>query len=71
MLVLPAGIMHASVASDDDFCMVGAYPPGQEPERERGDPSQLASAQTRVACVALPKESPVGGPLASLWGKGS
>ncbi|MDN7131090.1 cupin domain-containing protein [Halomonas sp. MC140] len=71
VLVLPAGIVHASVESNDDFCMVGAYPPGQAPEIERGDPSQLAAAQARVAAVALPKESPVGGPLTSLWGKGA
>ncbi|WP_235041482.1 cupin domain-containing protein [Vreelandella profundi] len=71
VLVLPAGIAHACVESDNDFCMVGAYPPGQYPEIERGDPAQLAAAQARVAYVALPKESPIGGPLASLWGKSS
>ena len=49
--------------------MVGAYPPNQNPEIERGDPAQLAAAQERVAAVALPENSPVGGPLAGLWGE--
>ncbi|WGI26192.1 cupin [Halomonas alkaliantarctica] len=68
VLVLPAGVGHASVQADNDFCMVGAYPPGQEPEIERGDPAQLAAAQSRVAAVVLPENAPVGGSLAGLWG---
>ncbi|NYS79331.1 MULTISPECIES: cupin [Halomonadaceae] len=67
VLVLPAGVGHASLEANDDFCMVGAYPPGQEPEIERGDPAQLEVAQERVAAVALPEDSPVGGSLAELW----
>jgi uncharacterized protein YjlB len=67
VLVLPAGVGHASVEASDDFCMVGAYPPGQEPEIERGDPAALAAAQARVASVGLPETAPVGGPMATLW----
>lgn len=67
VLVLPAGVGHASLEADEDFCMVGAYPPGQGP---RGDPAQLAAAQERVATVALPEDSPVGGSLAGLWREG-
>ncbi|MGE6608334.1 cupin [Halomonas sp. NPDC076908] len=71
VLVLPAGVVHASLEASDDFCMVGAYPPGQHPEIERGDPAQLAAAQARVASVVIPKEAPVGGSLTSLWRQGS
>ncbi|OJA06905.1 cupin [Halomonas sp. QHL1] len=71
VLVLPAGVGHASLEADDDFCMVGAYPPGQDPEIERGDPTQLAEAQARVASVVLPKNAPVGGSLETLWGQGT
>ena len=71
VLVLPAGIGHASIEADEDFCMVGAYPPGQKAEIERGDPAQLAAAQERAADVNLPKDSPVGGSLATLWGEGA
>jgi len=71
VLVLPAGVGHASIEADEDFCMVGAYPPGQEAEIERGDPAQLEAAQSRVKAVALPEDSPVGGSLTALWGEGS
>lgn len=67
VLVLPAGVGHACIEADDDFCMVGAYPPGQNVENERGDPATLAAAQARVASVAIPENAPVGGPLKSLW----
>lgn len=67
VLVLPAGVGHACVEAEEDFCMVGAYPPGQTWEVERGDPAQLAAAQERVAAVALPKNAPVGGLIAPLW----
>ncbi|QNI02147.1 cupin [Halomonas sp. SH5A2] len=67
VLVLPAGVGHASLEADDDFCMVGAYPPGQKPEIERGDPAQLEAAMARVANVAMPESDPVGGSLKSLW----
>lgn len=67
VLVLPAGVGHASLEADDDFCMVGAYPPGQDPEIERGDPAQLTAALARVTSVAMPENDPVGGPLKTLW----
>jgi uncharacterized protein YjlB len=67
VLVLPAGVGHASLEADDDFCMVGAYPPGQRPEIERGDPAQLEAAKARVANVETPESDPVGGSLTSLW----
>ncbi|MGO2148026.1 cupin domain-containing protein [Halomonas sp.] len=67
ILVLPAGVGHACVEADDDFCMVGAYPPGQNPENERGDPAELSAAQARVASVTVPETAPVGGPLQPQW----
>ena len=70
-LVLPAGVGHASLEADDDFCMVGAYPPGQQPTIERGDPKDLEAALARVASVAMPENDPVGGPLKTLWAHSS
>ena len=67
VLVLPAGVGHASLTADDDFCMVGAYPPNQQPEIELGGPARLGEAQNRAARVAIPEFSPVGGPLSDLW----
>ncbi|MEA2118990.1 cupin [Halovibrio sp. HP20-50] len=71
VLVLPAGVGHASLEADDDFCMVGAYPIGQKPDIERGDPAQLEAAQARVAAVALPEADPIGGSLKTLWEQAS
>ena len=43
----------------------------RQAEIERGDPAQLAAVQERAADVNLPKDSPVGGSLATLWGEGA
>lgn len=67
VLVLPAGVGHAYVEASDNFCMVGAYPPAQDPAIERGDPAQLEKLNTRVAAVTIPSTAPVGGPLQPLW----
>ncbi len=67
VLILPAGVAHACVSADDDFCMVGAYPPGQRWAVERGDPAQFGAACARVAAVPLPPADPVGGGLLSHW----
>jgi len=67
VLVLPAGVGHACLEARDDFTMVGAYPPGQSWEVERGDPAELPHARVRVAEVSMPADDPVGGDLLSLW----
>ncbi|WP_110650462.1 cupin domain-containing protein [Salinicola peritrichatus] len=67
VLVLPAGVGHACLDASDGFCMVGAYPPGQQWEVERGDPAGLEHALARVAAVPMPEDDPVGGSLLSLW----
>lgn len=69
VVVLPAGVGHANLSSSGDFTMVGAYPPGQRWEVERGDPDpdRFSAACRRVAAVARPEHDPVGGSLLSLW----
>lgn len=67
VMILPAGTGHASLSSSDDFEMVGAYPPGQEWEVERGDPDRVEAARERVERVPLPAGDPVGGTLLRLW----
>ncbi|WP_110668808.1 cupin domain-containing protein [Salinicola halophilus] len=67
VLILPAGVGHACLQDEDGFSMVGAYPPGQRWEVERGDVQALAAAKARVAAVALPDDDPVGGELLRLW----
>ncbi|WP_245391723.1 hypothetical protein [Salinicola aestuarinus] len=67
VLILQAGVGHACLQDEGGFSMVGAYPPGQRWEVERGDPKALAAATARVAAVALPEDDPVGGDLLSHW----
>ena len=67
VVVLPAGVGHACLEASGDFTMVGAYPPGQSWEVERGEPGELDAACRRVAAIALPDEDPVGGALLTLW----
>ncbi|WP_322527958.1 cupin domain-containing protein [Salinicola sp. LHM] len=67
VLVLPAGVGHACLDASEDFTMVGAYPPGQSWEVERGKPGEIEAACRRVAAVPLPDDDPVGGTLLSSW----
>jgi uncharacterized protein YjlB len=66
--VLPAGTGHFRLEATRDFLVVGAYPPGQSADLQRGaaTPELLA----RIAAVPLPSTDPIAGkvgPLTSLW----
>ncbi|WP_252106402.1 MULTISPECIES: cupin [unclassified Halomonas] len=67
VLVLPAGTGHACLQDEDDFCMVGAYPPGQKPDLERGNPEEFDALKARAAAVDLPAQGPVDGNAMALW----
>lgn len=66
--LLPAGTGHCKLEGSADFLVVGAYPPGQNPDLNRAAaaPDKVA----RIAAVPFPASDPVGGedgPLLSLW----
>ncbi len=67
VLVLPAGVGHRRSHASADFCMVGAYPDGQQWDTLRGDPAQLAAATERIAGLPVPDRSPVGGAMMRFW----
>jgi uncharacterized protein YjlB len=68
--ILPAGTGHQLMSSSDDFCVVGAYPPGPPMEITRPTPENHAKALKTIPLVAVPKTDPVmgeNGPLVELW----
>ena len=71
--ILPAGTGHQLISASEDFCVVGAYPPGPPMQITRPTPENHAKALKTIPQVKLPKTDPVrgeNGPLLRLW-KGS
>jgi uncharacterized protein YjlB len=58
VVLLPAGTGHCSLEASAGFLVVGAYPPGQSADIERG-PATAAMVQ-RIAAVPFPDGGPLG-----------
>ena len=70
--ILPAGTGHQRISASDDFCVVGAYPPGPKMQVTRPTPEAHARARKSIPQVPLPQSDPVlgqHGPLVRLWRK--
>lgn len=70
--ILPAGTGHQCLSASDDFCVVGAYPPGPKMQVTRPTPENHAKALKTIPQVPLPPSDPVtgkDGPLLRLWKK--
>ena len=68
--ILPAGTGHQRIKASDDFCVIGAYPPGSKMEITRPTPENHAKALQTIPKVALPPADPVTGKhgaLMRLW----
>jgi uncharacterized protein YjlB len=68
--ILPAGTGHQCISASDDFCVIGAYPPGPRMQITRPTPANHAHARETIPRVRLPKTDPVmgrEGPLVRLW----
>jgi uncharacterized protein YjlB len=58
------------ISASEDFCVVGAYPPGSQMEITRPTPANHAKALKTIPLVAVPGTDPVrgeDGPLVKLW----
>lgn len=68
LVVLPAGTGHKKLQASDDLLVVGAYPPGQEPDlcRHIADDPGIVH---RIAGLPAPRQDPFygDGPLTILW----
>jgi uncharacterized protein YjlB len=71
VVLIPAGVGHENLESTSDFTMVGAYPPGQDPDLQRGESSKRPWALESIATkVPLPIADPIygtDGPLMKVW----
>ena len=68
--ILPAGTGHQRISASDDFCVIGAYPPGSRMEVTRPTPENHAKALKTIPNVARPPSDPVTGQhgaLMRLW----
>jgi uncharacterized protein YjlB len=68
--ILPAGTGHQRISASDDFCVVGAYPPGAKMQVTRPTPENYRKALKTIPEVRLPQSDPVlgeNGPLTRLW----
>ena len=68
VIVLPAGTGHRQQRADDDFVVVGAYPPDQQWDICRSEPTQ--AMLERIEHLSFPASDPVSGangPLTKQW----
>jgi uncharacterized protein YjlB len=71
--ILPAGTGHQCISATDDFCVIGAYPPGPKMHVTRPTPDNHKEALKTIPAVALPKTDPVtgeDGALVKMWKRG-
>ncbi len=61
VVVLPAGTGHRNLGQSEDLLVVGAYPPGPEPEQFTGRAGELMEALRAIPEVPDPPSDPVTG----------
>jgi len=70
VIIIPAGVGHENLGASIDFGVVGAYPHGQIPDVQHGDPKERKWVLDAIDNVPLPISDPVfgaTGPLLSHW----
>ena len=72
VVVLPAGTGHKRLRASADLLVVGAYPPHQDVDLQRGETGERPKALETIRRVPRPVSDPVygeSGPLLECWGK--
>lgn len=65
-LILPAGTGHCRTGASSDFLVIGAYPPGQDPDLRKDAPGEAGLHY--IETLPLPGTDPLGGDaLERLW----
>jgi uncharacterized protein YjlB len=68
--ILPAGTGHQCLSASDDFCVIGAYPPGPRMQITRPTRENYDKALKTIPHVDVPATDPLmgaDGPLPRLW----
>ncbi len=70
IVLLPAGTGHKRLSSSNDLLVVGAYPPGQQPDLGRGESGERPQVLENIERVPRPGTDPVygaAGPMLDVW----
>jgi uncharacterized protein YjlB len=70
IIIIPAGVGHKRLASQDGFRVVGAYPDGRDRDLLHGEPDERPHADRNITAVPRPSADPVfgaEGPLLEIW----
>jgi uncharacterized protein YjlB len=62
VVVIPAGVAHKNLGSNDEFVVVGAYPQGQNYDMCHGWHEERPEADKRIVRVPRPEADPLYGP---------
>ncbi|MGK9236286.1 cupin [Inquilinus limosus] len=70
VVVVPAGVGHKSEEASTDLLVIGAYPPGAEPDMVSEGEEVGRTVREQIGAVPVPATDPVlgaDGPLVKIW----
>jgi uncharacterized protein YjlB len=70
LLIIPAGVAHRNLGTENQVKCVGAYPGGRRYDIKYGKPAERPAADKNIAAVPVPASDPlagVSGKLPKIW----